>query len=241
VPPLPRRRFDILLIEDNEADVGLTTAAFRDALVDAHVHVARDGEEAMVLLGGEHAIRPDLVTLDLGLPRGDGFDVVEAMKADAKLKLIPVIIMSGSDRPEDRARAYRLQAVRLHRQASRQGQVLRRDPFSQGTLVPYHHASTRGKRCRNLMSPSNEHELEIARAVDKFALDVRPSATHGIIDELPTKIVLKSGNGLLGEVDPQADGSPDCEVGRTLLGTGYSLPSSESLMVWSTAGTLVGG
>jgi len=111
VPPLPRRRFDILLIEDNEADVGLTTAAFRDALVDAHVHVARDGEEAMVLLEGEHAIRPDLVILDLGLPRGDGFDVLEAMKADAKLKPIPVIVMSGSDRSEDQARAYRLQAV----------------------------------------------------------------------------------------------------------------------------------
>ena len=112
MPPLPIRRFEILLVEDNEADVALTTAAFRDALVDARVHVARDGQEAMALLQtGEHALQPDLVILDLGLPRGDGFDVLEAMKADPKLKTIPVIVMSGSDRSEDQARAYRLQAV----------------------------------------------------------------------------------------------------------------------------------
>ena len=111
MPALPTRRFDILVIEDNEADVGLTTAAFRDALVDAHVHVARDGEEAMALLQGEHAIRPDLVILDLGLPKGDGFKILETMKADSSLKTIPVIVMSGSDRSEDQARAYRLQAV----------------------------------------------------------------------------------------------------------------------------------
>src|SRR5436190_16520885 len=106
------RRFDILLVEDNPADVALTIAAFRDALVDAHVHVAEDGEEAMALLqGGENPIHPDLVILDLGLPKGNGFEVLEAMKADPKLKTIPVIVMSGSDRSEDQARAYRLQAA----------------------------------------------------------------------------------------------------------------------------------
>jgi chemotaxis family two-component system response regulator Rcp1 len=99
-----------LLIEDNQADVALTTAAFRDALVDAHVHVAEDGEEAMALLR-ETATRPDLVMLDLGLPKRDGFEVLEALKADPKLQVIPVIVMSGSDRSEDQARAYRLQAA----------------------------------------------------------------------------------------------------------------------------------
>jgi len=100
------------LIEDNEADVALTTAAFRDALVDAHVHVARDGEEAMALLqSGEHAFQPDLVVLDLGLPKADGFEVLEMIKADPKLKSIPVIVMSGSNRSEDQKRAYRLQAA----------------------------------------------------------------------------------------------------------------------------------
>jgi CheY-like chemotaxis protein len=107
--PLPTRRFDILLIEDSEADVGLTVAAFRDALVYAHVHCVRDGEEAMDFLrhAGEyaHATRPDLVILDLSLPKGSGFDVLEEMKADPKLKSIPVIVMSGSDREKDQARA----------------------------------------------------------------------------------------------------------------------------------------
>ena len=112
MPSLPTRRFDILLIEDNEADVALTTAGFRDALVDAQVHVARDGEEAMAFLqSGGHALQPDLVMLDLGLPKGDGFEVLEAMKADPKLKSIPVIVMSGSHRSEDQRRAYRLQPV----------------------------------------------------------------------------------------------------------------------------------
>jgi CheY-like chemotaxis protein len=101
-----------LLIEDNEADVGLTVAAFRDALVDAHVHHVQDGEEAMAFLmhseGYADASRPDLVILDLGLPKGSGFDVLEAIKADPKLQNIPVIVMSGSDRSEDQARAYRL-------------------------------------------------------------------------------------------------------------------------------------
>lgn len=111
MPPLPTRRFDILLIEDNEADVGLTTAGFRDALVDAHVHVAADAEEALSLLQGEKAIRPDLIILDLSLPKGNGFELLETIKADSKLKSVPVIVMSGSDRSEDQVRAYRLQAV----------------------------------------------------------------------------------------------------------------------------------
>jgi len=115
VPALPTRRFDILLIEDNEADVGLTVAAFRDALVDAQVHHVQDVEEAMAFLtrAGKDADvpRPDLVMLDLSLPKGDGFEVLEAIKADPKLKSVPVIVMSGSDREEHQARAYRLQAA----------------------------------------------------------------------------------------------------------------------------------
>jgi CheY-like chemotaxis protein len=115
VPPLPTRRFDILLIEDNEADVGLTTAAFRDALVDARIHLVEDCEEAMAFLAragwDDDAPRPDLVILDLSLPKGDGFEVLEALKADPRLKTIPVIIMSGSDRAEHQARAYKLHAA----------------------------------------------------------------------------------------------------------------------------------
>jgi len=115
LPPLPTKRFDILLVEDNEADVGLTTAAFRDALVDARIHLVQDGEEAMAFLArtGRDADTPlpDLVILDLSLPKGDGFQVLEAIKADARLKTIPVIVMSGSDREEHQSRAYRLQVA----------------------------------------------------------------------------------------------------------------------------------
>jgi len=72
VPPLARR-FDILLIEDNEVDVGLTIAAFRDGLVDAHVHRVEDGEEAMAFLmhsdAYADAAHRDLVILDLSLPK----------------------------------------------------------------------------------------------------------------------------------------------------------------------------
>lgn len=107
------RHVDILLVEDNEADVGLTVAAFRDAVVQARVHAVRDGDDAISFLkNAEHhtkAPRPDLIVLDLNLPGMDGFQVLETIKADPKLKSIPVIVMAGSDRQEDQARAYRLQ------------------------------------------------------------------------------------------------------------------------------------
>lgn len=107
------RHLDILLVEDNDADVDLTKAAFRDALVRSRIHLAQDGEEALAFLKrtGHHlkAPRPDLVLLDLNLPKVDGFEVLEEMKADPTLKSIPVIVMSGSDREEDQSRAYRLQ------------------------------------------------------------------------------------------------------------------------------------
>jgi CheY-like chemotaxis protein len=109
------KQFDILLVEDNAADVGLTIAAFRDALVHARIHVVEDGEKAIGFLRGtgEHAgsPRPDLVLLDISLPKVDGFQVLDEMKADPKLKSIPVIVMSGSERAEDQTRAYKAQVA----------------------------------------------------------------------------------------------------------------------------------
>jgi len=105
-------RFNVLLVEDNEADVGLTVAALRDALIPSKVHVVRDGEEALEFLKrtGKHAEAevPDLILLDLNLPKMDGFEVLESMRSDPKLKHLPVIVTSGSAREEDEARAYRL-------------------------------------------------------------------------------------------------------------------------------------
>jgi two-component system, chemotaxis family, response regulator Rcp1 len=108
------RSLEILLAEDNEFDVHLTEAAFRDAIVPNRVNWVSDGEAAISFLkrAGEHshAPRPDLILLDLNLPKMDGFQVLEAIKADPQLKNIPVIVVSGSNREADIARAYELQA-----------------------------------------------------------------------------------------------------------------------------------
>src|SRR6185295_109450 len=83
------RPFQILLVEDNPADVNLTTTALRDATAANNVNVVADGEQALAFLMQEgnyaSAPRPDLVLLDLNLPMKDGFQVLEAMKANTLL------------------------------------------------------------------------------------------------------------------------------------------------------------
>jgi chemotaxis family two-component system response regulator Rcp1 len=100
----------ILLVEDNPADVELTLTALRDAQTPPAVHVVSDGEEALEFLNrvGHHiaAPQPDLVLLDLSLPKVDGHQVLDAMKADPVLRRIPVVVISGSSREMDIARAY---------------------------------------------------------------------------------------------------------------------------------------
>ena len=107
-------QIEILLAEDNEFDVHVTEAAFRDALVSNRVNWVSDGEAAISFLKrlGEHsqAPRPDLILLDLNLPKMNGFQVLEAIKADPLLKNIPVVVVSGSSRESDISRAYELQA-----------------------------------------------------------------------------------------------------------------------------------
>ncbi len=100
----------ILLVEDNPADVMLTRAALEEAKFANELHVARDGEEAMRFLRreGEHAQapRPDLVLLDLNLPRMDGREVLAEFKSDPELKRIPVVVLTTSAHEEDILRAY---------------------------------------------------------------------------------------------------------------------------------------
>ena len=107
------RPVEVLVVEDNKADQHLTTSALRDARIAYEVHVVEDGEQALAFLRHQDcfsgAPRPDLVLLDLNLPKKDGFEVLEEMKADAQLSKIPVIVVSGSDRSADIARAYGLQ------------------------------------------------------------------------------------------------------------------------------------
>jgi two-component system, chemotaxis family, response regulator Rcp1 len=108
------RPVEILLVEDSPGDVKLTIEALRDAKVNNNLHVARDGEEAMAFLRreGDHADapRPDLILLDLNLPRKDGREVLADVKSDPKLKRIPVVILTTSQSDDDVAQAYSLSA-----------------------------------------------------------------------------------------------------------------------------------
>lgn len=108
------RSVDILLVEDNPGDVLLCTEMLKEAKVRSRVHVVNDGAEAMAYLRreGRHARAktPDMIILDLKLPKLSGHDVLRLIKCDPELMVIPVIIMSSSDAEEDILRAYRLHA-----------------------------------------------------------------------------------------------------------------------------------
>jgi len=105
---------EILVVEDNPGDVRLIREALRDVRLPSSVQVARDGMEAMEILQrqGKHesAARPDLVMLDLNLPKKGGWDVLKEMKEDDSLKAIPVVVFSASEAEEDIKRCYALQA-----------------------------------------------------------------------------------------------------------------------------------
>lgn len=106
--------FDVLLVEDNLGDVRLTQEAFRRTTVTIRLHVASDGVEALGFLNQEglHASspRPDLILLDLNLPKMDGREVLARIKADEGLKSIPTVILTTSDADTDIAQSYKLQA-----------------------------------------------------------------------------------------------------------------------------------
>jgi two-component system, chemotaxis family, response regulator Rcp1 len=105
---------DILLVEDNPGDVDLTKEALVGAKVCNRLHVAEDGEQALdfLLQRGPYADapRPDLILLDLNLPKKDGREVLEEIRANDALTEIPIVILTTSEADEDVARAYRLHA-----------------------------------------------------------------------------------------------------------------------------------
>jgi len=105
---------EILLVEDSPGDVRLTREAFNDAKVHINLHVASDGTEAMAFLKREgknaNVPRPDLILLDLNLPKKDGREVLEEIKESPTLKSIPVVILTTSASEEDILRSYRLHA-----------------------------------------------------------------------------------------------------------------------------------
>jgi len=105
---------DILLVEDNEGDARLAKEAMRDSKIRNTLHHVSDGEEAMAFLRKEgkyaKAPRPDLVLLDLNLPKKDGRQVLAEIKNDAELKRIPVVILTVSSAEEDILKTYNLHA-----------------------------------------------------------------------------------------------------------------------------------
>jgi CheY-like chemotaxis protein len=110
----PTAPIDVLLVEDSPDDAVLAIRALEKAKIRNRVHVAADGVEALDYLHrrGPHAAapQPDLILLDLNLPRIDGRAVLEDIKRDERLKGIPVVVITGSQAEEDVARSSRLQA-----------------------------------------------------------------------------------------------------------------------------------
>jgi two-component system, chemotaxis family, response regulator Rcp1 len=105
---------EVLLVEDSPGDVRLTQEAFHEANRAIHLHVAVDGVEAMAFLRheGAHKLapRPDLILLDLNLPKMDGREVLAHIKEDESLKLIPTVVLTTSDAEADIVKSYQLQA-----------------------------------------------------------------------------------------------------------------------------------
>jgi chemotaxis family two-component system response regulator Rcp1 len=105
---------EVLLVEDSPGDVRLTQEAFREANKEIHLHVAADGVEAMAFLRQQgvhaHAPRPELILLDLNLPKMDGREVLALIKEDANLKTIPTVILTTSEAEADIVKSYQLQA-----------------------------------------------------------------------------------------------------------------------------------
>jgi CheY-like chemotaxis protein len=108
------RQIEVLLVEDDPGDVMMTREAFQDYKLRNELHVVSDGAEAMAFLRqeGEYAgrPRPDLVLLDLNLPRMDGRQVLEAIKSDPELASIPVVVLTTSENEDDVLRSYSLHA-----------------------------------------------------------------------------------------------------------------------------------
>lgn len=109
--PVP---IEILLVEDNEPDILLTQEAFRDARIANRLHVTRDGVEALSFLRREapfeDAARPDVILLDINMPRMGGLEMLREVKADEELRTIPVVVLTTSQADEDILRSYQSHA-----------------------------------------------------------------------------------------------------------------------------------
>jgi CheY-like chemotaxis protein len=105
---------EILMVEDNPGDVRLTIEGLKEGKVNNNLYVVEDGVEAMSFLRREgkysDAVRPDLILLDLNLPKKDGREVLAELKADENLRTIPVVVLTTSEAEQDILKAYALHA-----------------------------------------------------------------------------------------------------------------------------------
>lgn len=112
--PENERIVEILLVEDSETDAELTLEALSEGKLQNHVNHVKDGVEALAYLRREDpfqdAVRPDLILLDLNMPRMDGRDVLREMKQDSELKVIPVVVLTTSGHDKDILESYGLAA-----------------------------------------------------------------------------------------------------------------------------------
>ncbi len=103
---------DILLVEDNPGDVRLTQEAFRDSKLPVRLNVVMDGEDALNYLycrpPYEDATRPDIILLDLNIPKKDGREVLSEIKNDVSLKYVPVVVLTTSNAEQDIVKTYNL-------------------------------------------------------------------------------------------------------------------------------------
>ncbi|MCG8588424.1 MAG: response regulator [Proteobacteria bacterium] len=108
------RFIEILLVEDNPGDADLAREAFAEGSIESRIHWVEDGIEALDFLrheeGFENAPRPDLILLDLNLPRCSGREVLAEIKSDPKLRTIPVVVLTSSERDRDIVDSYDLHA-----------------------------------------------------------------------------------------------------------------------------------
>src|ERR1041385_5606752 len=124
------RPYQILLAEDSVADVGIVRIALRDQGLDHVLHVARDGEEAITFIeqadNDRKVLGPDLLLLDMHLPKFNGAEILERLRSTELYAQIPVVVMASSDAPQDHDRAQKHAALFYFRKPSRLDEFIQR-------------------------------------------------------------------------------------------------------------------
>jgi DNA-binding response OmpR family regulator len=119
---------EVLLAEDNPADVKLLRIAFEEHQVDCTLQVASDGQQVLKIIaageGDPAQKRPDLIVLDINLPRHDGIEILQRLQETHRWSRVPVVVLTTSDSPRDRTMALRLGAARFLRKPSNLDQFL---------------------------------------------------------------------------------------------------------------------